>query len=59
MFFLTDYSQFFFIAGIIGLILGIIGLRFSKKNLALLGIILNIIGILLWWVENGYGNLLG
>jgi len=59
MFFLTDYSQFFFITGIVGLILGIIGLRSSKKILALLGIILNIIGILLWWVENGYGNLLG
>jgi len=45
----ADYGLFFFLMGIIGLILGIIGLKLSKKKIfAVLGIILNIIGILLW-----------
>ncbi len=49
MFFFMSYNSFFF-AGIIGLILGVIGLRSSRKIFAILGIILNIIGILFYYL---------
>jgi hypothetical protein len=51
---LPEHELLFIFAGIIGFILGLIGLKSSKKHLALLGIILSLTGFLLWLVIFSY-----